>query len=188
MDILQGNHFPLLTIRQLTFPSDLTFYALSAYRQALPYLLPLLRQFYTLQHRFYTQLYPVLLPYLNTLFLWAHESPAIISVGALILFLLITMQIMNFFRRMMMFWVRIMWRIAFWGGLVAVGSVVYQRGLERTVNDAVHWGEQLAEVWWREYEGYSRASQPDYGRSGYKVKERDWGNARAGGRGRENWR
>lgn len=67
---------------------------------------------------------------------------------------------------------------------MVLGSAVYQRGFERTARELASWGSQLAEVWWREYEGYQRASQPDFGKGGYKVKDQDYGR----GSGRSSWR
>ena len=56
-----------------------------------------------------------------------------------------------------MFWIRLMVRVTFWGGVVMLVAAIWQRGVGRTVEDAVGWGRELSEVWWREYrkwEGY----------------------------------
>jgi len=73
------------------------------------------------------------------------------------------MQVLNFIRRMMVWWFKLVMRIAFWTVVVLVISAVWQRGLERTAGDLVGWGQELSEVWWREYrrwEGYQNQGRP----------------------------
>ncbi len=104
----------------------------------------------------------MLLPYLNTAAELAHKSPAILTVGILLLFLLIAMQVLNFIRRVMVWWFKFMMRVAFWTVVVLIISAVWQRGLDRTIGDLVVWGKELNEVWWREYrrwEGYQNQGQ-----------------------------
>lgn len=53
-------------------------------------------------------------------------------------------------------------RIAFWGGVVVLGCVVWQRGVGRTAGDVGAWGQELGVVWRREYErweGYQKQQQ-----------------------------
>jgi len=67
---------------------------------------------------------------------------------------------------------------------LAIVAVVYERGVERTAADLVGWGRQLAEVWWREYEGYQRT-----GSSETFNKQGGYGGRNpAAGRGKSNWR
>jgi hypothetical protein len=122
-----------------------------------------------------------MLPYLNHAAVLAKNSPAILTVGVLLLFLLVAMQILNFVRRIMMFWVRVVYRLVFWGGLATLIAVVAQRGMERSVGDLMDWGRELSEVWWREYrrwEGYQKMQQQSQG-TGYGMEN---GNGRAGWR------
>jgi hypothetical protein len=110
-----------------------------------------------------------MLPYLNRAAELAQDSPSIITVGLLLLFLLIMMQILNFARRIMMFWIRLISRLMFWGGLVLLGAAVWQRGVGRSVDDIAEWGHELSEVWWREYyrwDGY----QNQAGRGGTSMR------------------
>jgi hypothetical protein len=109
----------------------------------------------------------MLLPYLNTAAELAHKSPAIITVGILLLFLLIAMQVLNFIRRAMVWWLKFVMRITFWAVVVLIISAVWQKGLEMTVRDLVSWGQELNEVWWREYrkwEGYQNQGR-NHGRN-----------------------
>lgn len=80
-----------------------------------------------------------------------------------------------------MFWVRVVYRLVFWGGLAILIAVVAQRGMERSVGDLMDWGRELSEVWWREYrrwEGYQKMQQQSQG-TGYGMEN---GNGRAGWR------
>jgi hypothetical protein len=124
----------------------------------------------------------MLLPYLNTAAELAHKSPAILTVGILLLFLLIAMQVLNFIRRVMVWWFKFMMRVAFWTVVVLIISAVWQRGLDRTIGDLVVWGKELNEVWWREYrrwEGYQNQGQNLGQNQGQRLGRT---NARAGWR------
>ena len=97
------------------------------------------------------------MPYLDAAAVRAQDSPGLISVGVLLLFILIALQILNVMRRIMMWWIRLVWWTSIGAVLVLFASVVYQRGPERTVEDAVGAARHLSDVWWREYrrwEGY----------------------------------
>jgi hypothetical protein len=153
MDILQGARNILLHNNNPSQPADYALTAYNVYLSLDPYLRPVRRFIYDTQAR----TYPIMLPYLNKAAVLAQDSPAIISVGVLLLFLLIAMQVLNFVRRVMVFWIRLMVRVTFWGGVVMLVAAVWQRGVGKTAEDAVGWGRELNEVWWREYrkwEGY----------------------------------
>jgi hypothetical protein len=80
------------------------------------------------------------------------------------------MQILNFARRIIMFWTHIMLQVLFYGGIVVLVMVVWQRGLGRTVGDIAEWANEIQEVWWTEYrrwEGYQNQAQAQ-GRAGMK--------------------
>jgi uncharacterized protein YggT (Ycf19 family) len=176
MDLVQGAPVPS------TYPSSNEYsrrteyasQALHIYNTADPYVRPIRRFIFQTQR----QIYPILLPYLNTAADLAHKSPAIITVGILLLFLLIAMQVLNFIRRVMVWWFKLVMRIAFWTVVVLVISAVWQRGLQRTVGDLVGWGQELSDVWWREYrrwEGYQnhgRAQPPVLGRTNARASWR----------------
>jgi uncharacterized protein YggT (Ycf19 family) len=152
--------------------------ALHIYDSVDPYLRPIRRFIFQTQR----QIYPILLPYLNTAANLAHKSPAIITVGILLLFLLIAMQVLNFIRRVMVWWFKLVMRIAFWTVVVLFISAIWQRGVERTVGDLVGWSQELNDVWWREYrrwEGYQnqgkaqgRNSPPIMGRTNARASWR----------------
>jgi hypothetical protein len=80
-----------------------------------------------------------------------------VVVGILLLFFVVAMQILSFVRRIMMFTLRLIWWSAIAAVLVAVGSVIWQRGPERVLDDVVSWGSHLSEFWWGEYEKHKQA-------------------------------
>ncbi|TVY85365.1 hypothetical protein LSUE1_G000293 [Lachnellula suecica] len=141
-------------LQDMSLPKpDVGVQAFHLYNEADPYLRPILSSLNAL----YAQLYPALLPLLNRAAVFTHDSPALVTVGILLLFLLISVQILAFVKRMLMWWFRMVVRVVFYGLLAVLVAVVWQRGLGRTVEDLVQWGGHLGEVWWREYrrwEGY----------------------------------
>ncbi|KAF8867009.1 hypothetical protein BDZ45DRAFT_710068 [Acephala macrosclerotiorum] len=137
---------------------DYALQLLHLYDTSEPYTRPITSTLTSLR----TQLSPLILPYLNRLAILAQDSPALISVGILLLFLLISLQILAWMKRVMMFWFRLVMRLVFWGMVGVAVSVVAQRGVGRTVEDLMRWGGELNGVWWREYErweGYSKVQQ-----------------------------
>ncbi|TVY32600.1 hypothetical protein LSUB1_G007947 [Lachnellula subtilissima] len=91
---------------------ELALQTISLYHFLTPYLTPLTS---TLTSA-YTQIYPIALPYLNRLLILAHDSPALVSVALLLLFLLLAMRILGAVQRLVVWWFRLMVRTAFlWG-------------------------------------------------------------------------
>ena len=77
----------------------------------------------------------------------------------------------------MVFWFRLCVRLAFWAVVVLVISAVWQRGLQRTMEDLVGWGMELRDVWQKEYkrwDGYQNQhrSRPHMGRTQAKASWR----------------
>lgn len=162
MDVIQGtfSRNPDSTTRLTSLGYALNAY--SFYNSCDPYLRPIRQGAFQLQTQFQAHAYPLLLPYLNKALVLAQDSPGIITVGVILLFLLIALQILNFVRRVMMFWVRLISRVVFYSVIVMVTAAVWQRGLGRTADDVMAWGGDLSEVWWREYrrwEGYQNQAK-----------------------------
>jgi hypothetical protein len=143
-----------------------------------PYLLPIYNTLQQSLTTVRTQVAPIVLPHVNKALVLAQDSPGIISVGILILLLLIVLQIVNIVRRIMMFWVRLLTRILFWGGIALVIAVVWQRGLSRSANDLLNFGQEISDVWWGEYrrwEGYqNRGKQKQQQFAGYSKAGSSW--------------
>ncbi|OBT52777.1 hypothetical protein VE04_06830, partial [Pseudogymnoascus sp. 24MN13] len=74
---------------------------------------------------------PLLLQLTNA----AHDSPAIVSIGVLLVTLYISMRVVGFMQRMVAFGARLIFGLVFYGAIVVGGMMVYQRGVERTAND-----------------------------------------------------
>jgi hypothetical protein len=124
---------------------------------------------YTLQ----SYLTPLLLPLLNRAAVFAQDSPAIITVGLLLLVFVISLQILNLARRMIVFWTRILFQVLFYGGLVVLSMVVWQRGLGRTAGDLADWAVEIRQVWLMEYrrwEGYQNQGRGGVKAGNYNVR------------------
>jgi hypothetical protein len=172
-------HLPLNQYFANTTITDYTPYLLSIYRALDPYIRSATSLLFSIQ----SQLTPYLLPLLDRAASFATDSPAVITVGLLLLLLVVSMQILNFARRLIVFWTRIMFQVLFYGGLVLLVMVVWQRGVGRTVSDLVEWAEEIRQVWLMEYRRWE-----GYGNQG-RVKARTGGgyNIRAGQAG-TSWR
>ncbi|KAL2067192.1 hypothetical protein VTL71DRAFT_1616 [Oculimacula yallundae] len=133
-------------------------------------------------HTLYVRLSPVLTPYIDTLLSTLHTSPAILSLAAIILLLVIALQILSFVRRVMMFWFRMVMRLLFWAAVVLLCSVVWQRGVGRTGEDLGRWAGEVGRVWEREYkrwEGIQGRNGGAAGNMGNLGGGRGYGNGRA---------
>lgn len=70
-----------------------------------------------------------------------------------------------------MFWANMVFKLLFWGGVVLALSVVLQRGVGRTAEDAVGWWGEVSEVWWKEYqrwEGMQERGRNANARTGWR--------------------
>ncbi|KAK0103029.1 hypothetical protein ONS95_000788 [Cadophora gregata] len=133
----------------------------------------------------YTQYSPLLTPYLDSALRTLHTSPAILSLAALLLLLIIALQILYFVRRVMMFWFRVVMKLVVWGCIGVLVAVVWQRGLERTVGDLVGWAGEVARVWEREYKRWEGVqNQAGGGNSGTGSGKGGYGRTNAG----SSWR
>jgi hypothetical protein len=96
-------------------------------------------------------IFPLALPLLNQLSQLAQESPAVVSLGVLLLTLYISLRIMGFLQRMVAFGARLVFGLVFYGAIVVVAMLVYQRGVDRTASDVAGWAQEIQRVWMREY-------------------------------------
>jgi Nuclear pore assembly and biogenesis len=131
----------------------------SLYNTLDPYLTPLRRTLYSTMSNLNTHVSPIIRPLFERSLIFAQESPALISALLLVSFLILALKIMDVARRMLMWWTRLVMKLMFWGIIGLVGIMVWQRGFERSVGDLMAWGQELSEVWSREYrrwDGYSK--------------------------------
>lgn len=121
-----------------------------------PYLAPLTNVWATI----ITKGWPFVAPCLNRLAESAHEYPPVVVVGLFLLFMLVALQIIFFVQNLMssvMRWIR---NGLLLGALVVVGSVVYKRGMDKTLGEMQTGFYQLQAVWLKFYEMHQKGMNP----------------------------
>lgn len=114
------------------------------------------------------------------------RSPDIVGLALLLVIVLSALQVLLVARRVVGWIVGAVVRVAFWSAVVLVLSVLYQRGLEATVRDALAIGEKVwgyavvtAEIWRREYARYSaEAAAAGSSRRAAAAGRYDWSQGR----------
>lgn len=76
------------------------------------------------------------------------KKPDLASIVLLLIILFLSLRILNMLWRAVMFWVRLAYRVVFWGGLVMAGLWIYSRGVDGAVEDVGYW----TGIWTKEYE------------------------------------
>jgi len=163
---------------------DYQAYLLTAYQVLSPYLFPVISTLRTLQTTTLRVFYPVLNPLFDRAAVFAQDQPAIISLILLGLILVISVQVLNFFRRIAMWTFAWVVTIGFWLCLALLVYTVVNRGVWKTVMDVVDGLKVLVEVWKREYrrwDGVQRQAQT-YAKAQAQAQGRGRGNARTGWR------
>lgn len=151
--------------------------ALQLYITAKPYLSSFQNSLISIQK----QIEPVLLPHINSLAQWAYALPSIMTVCFFVLSLFIILQIFNFIRRVIAFWLRLAVRISVWAIVILIISLVWQRGLERSLGELGDWGREIVNVYWREYERWEGYGSQHLQRAKYEQR---FGNQKVG----QGWR
>ncbi|KAF7525939.1 hypothetical protein PCG10_004447 [Penicillium crustosum] len=82
----------------------------------------------------------VLQPYLIeplSSFLASYSSsiPDLLSVFILLIILFVSVKILGYAYRVVMFWVTLAFRLAFWGTIIGIGYYVYSVGVENASRD-----------------------------------------------------
>lgn len=90
-----------------------------------------------------TYLEPYLITPLSRLL--ASSTPDLVSVLLLLLVLVVSLKVLDYMRRVVMFWVMLAVRVVFYGSVVALGCYVYSVGVEKAGRDlgwllGVLWG------------------------------------------------
>jgi hypothetical protein len=114
--------------------------------------------------------------------LLASSTPDLVNVVLLLLILYISLRILDYARRMIMFWLFFVLRLAFWGSIIGGGLYVYNVGPTRALRDLGWiWGILQATVEdlsvnpnSRAYRSYSGATGRKYG----YTAGRQWGRTR----------
>ncbi|KKK13678.1 hypothetical protein P175DRAFT_0499086 [Aspergillus ochraceoroseus IBT 24754] len=63
------------------------------------------------------------------------SMPDLVSVLVLLVVLLLSLKILDYARRMVMFWVSLVMRLLWWASIISLGLYVYQAGLEKSAQD-----------------------------------------------------
>ncbi|KAK0751595.1 hypothetical protein B0T18DRAFT_444049 [Schizothecium vesticola] len=105
-----------------------------------------------------THLVTLATPLLDRVAAALAASPDLVVLAFFLGVVIFVLQVLAYLRRLMMWWTRLAMRLAFWSAVVGVGAVVWRRGLEASVRDAVVIGGKVAGfaegvkgVFWAEY-------------------------------------
>lgn len=126
-----------------------------AYAYSSPYIWPMLTYSNTARSFIYTQLLPLLQPFLLKIMDISSQSPAL-GVVFLLASIYIGYKVLTLFQRVMGFFTYLMLRLSFWGAIALLVAGVWQRGLEQSVNDAVSIGKILLGKWTEESQKYNQ--------------------------------
>lgn len=156
MDLVQGKPCKKLTcilVSANTTP-DWASYLLSSDSPVRPYLA------YALSYSSYVRAYTM--PIMNAV----TQKPDLATIALLLVILFLSLKLLNMLWQAVMFWVRLAYRIVFWGGLAAMALWMWTRGPDGVMEDlntlAMAWGEEYK--YWKEREGMARGNQQPYGR------------------------
>jgi hypothetical protein len=103
--------------------------------------------------------------YLLPLIDQVSRKPDLATVALLVIILFVSLKILNMLYQTFVFWLRMAWRIVFWGSLAALALWMYHRGPEGAVEDVGYWWN----VWnqdydyWRERERVARMMKQGQG-------------------------
>ncbi|KAL2221221.1 nuclear pore assembly and biogenesis-domain-containing protein [Thermoascus aurantiacus ATCC 26904] len=115
----------------------------------------------------------------------SSSTPDLVSVLLLALILLVSLKILDYARRVIVFWVTLVLRLLFWGVVLGAGWYVYRVGWEKAARDAAWlWG--VAEGFVEDF------NQRRGGQGGFGGRMYDYHNSRgrqhaAGGEGLVIW-
>lgn len=105
--------------------------------------------------------------------------PDLISIALLAIILLISLKILDYARRVVMFWVLLVFRLVFWGSVLALALYVWRVGIENTGRD-LGWVFGVVEGFVGDFQAQAGAGTSNRGMG---ARER-WGvGGNAGGRG-----
>jgi len=143
MDLVQEN---LITLFQ-------TYDSLS------PYLRPIHSTVSTIQTQTSKLISPLITPLLESFYTTLSESPAILSIILFVILLFVSLKILDLLRRAVVFWVRLMVKIAFWGTIIALAMAVWQVGFHESVERLYRCWLELRRIWEREYGRWEAVEQ-----------------------------
>ncbi|KAK6842087.1 hypothetical protein PG990_005925 [Apiospora arundinis] len=122
---------------------------------------------------------PVVQPLVNRAVTALSDSPDIVIVGALLVFIVAALQFLFWVQRVVLFWTRMTMRLIFYAILAGALAVVWQRGPEAAIRDIVIFVSKIAgyatllkNFWLSEYERYDAQTKNGRGMSGAGMSRR----------------
>jgi hypothetical protein len=119
--------------------------------------------------------YNYLLPTFQSLL----DKPDLTKIALMLVILYISLKLVSMLVQSVLFWVRLAFRITFWGGLVVLAFWLSQRGVDGAAEDVEHYksqAEQIASQHSHGY-GYGYGGKQGYGGGGgYKpvASKKQW--------------
>lgn len=121
-------------------------------------------------------IYPLVQPWIDKLLAMTGAS----ELGAVLVplaILAVAVIVLNWIRRVLLFWTRLAMRAVFYATLVALLAWVWNRGLQASVRDVVvivgrvaGYASLVKQIWWAEYRKYEE--QQNGGRAGGSYRSR----------------
>jgi hypothetical protein len=115
------------------------------------------------------------------------EKPDLTKIALMLVILYISLKLVNMLVQSVLFWVRLAFRITFWGGLVVLAFWLSQRGVDGAAEDVGYWyrmwkGEldyyksQAEQIASKNSHGYGYGGKQGYGGGGYKpvASKKQW--------------
>ncbi|PYH44454.1 Apq12 family protein [Aspergillus saccharolyticus JOP 1030-1] len=65
----------------------------------------------------------------------SSTMPDLTTVVLMLVILFLSLKVLDYMRRVVMFWVGLVWWLAWWGTVIGVGIWLYNSGLERAASD-----------------------------------------------------
>ncbi|CAF9937072.1 MAG: hypothetical protein ALECFALPRED_007096 [Alectoria fallacina] len=120
------------------FPYAAQFYNDYYYRFQ-PYFVPLYRILLSSQLYFYRRIFPNLYPIYvltnNGLHSLSTDAPDILTLAILAIALIVSLRVLDYMRRTIMYWVGLAIRMALWLAVGGIGVYVWQRGFDQSMKD-----------------------------------------------------
>lgn len=111
----------------------------SYYQPYASYLKPIYRTLFLTQSYFYRYIFPTLYPLYtlsnNALQSLSSDAPDLLTLGILAAILFISLKVLDYMRKTIVYWISVAIRLAMWGTVAGVGIYVWQRGAEQSVED-----------------------------------------------------
>lgn len=63
------------------------------------------------------------------------ETPSLATLVLLAVLIVLSLKVLDLLRRTVLYWIGVALRLAMWGGVALLGVYVYQRGVEKSLED-----------------------------------------------------